>query len=89
MANREAGIAEGEHGFYLQFDIPAAERGAVEALENKAAGIELVAVPQAAAGEESITATVFVPERSVDSTAKKSTPIAMRKRRQGVPKTKT
>jgi len=71
IANREAGIAEGEHGFYLQFDIPAAERGAVEALENKPAGIELVAVPQVAAGEESITATVFVPERSVEFYSKK------------------
>ncbi|MBB3236926.1 hypothetical protein FHS20_003823 [Phyllobacterium endophyticum] len=71
MADREAGIAEGEHGFYLQFDIPVAERGAVEALENKPAGIELVAVPQVADGEVIVTATVFVPERSVEFYSKK------------------
>ncbi|TAU38059.1 S8 family peptidase [Rhizobium leguminosarum] len=71
MAAREPGIAEGDRGFYLQFEIPAAERGAVDALENKPAGIELVAVPQVAAGEASITATVFVPERSLEFYSKK------------------
>jgi hypothetical protein len=71
MADREAGIAEGEHGFYLQFDIPVAERGAVEALENKPAGIELVAVPQIPDGEDNVTATVFVPERSLEFYSKK------------------
>ena len=71
MAAREPGIAEGDRGFYLQFEIPAAELGAVDALENKPAGIELVAVPQVAAGEESITATAFVPERSLEFYSKK------------------
>ncbi|XKM38039.1 S8 family peptidase (plasmid) [Rhizobium ruizarguesonis] len=71
MAAREPGIAEGDRGFYLQFEIPVAERGAVDALENKPAGIELVAVPQVAAGEESITATVFVPEHSLEFYSKK------------------
>src|SRR3546814_19587152 len=35
IAEREAGLAEGQAGFYLEFDIPVAERGAVEALETR------------------------------------------------------
>ena len=66
LATRDDAVAEGERGFYLQFEIPVAERGAVEGLENKPKAIELVAVRPPAEGDESVSATVFVPERSAD-----------------------
>lgn len=71
MAARDDVVAEGERGFYLEFDIPAAERAAVEALENKPKAIELVAVRPVAEGEDTVSATVFVPEQSADFFAKK------------------
>ena len=71
MAEREEGIAEGEPGFYLEFQIPAAERTHVEGLENKRQAIELVAVRAPAEGEGLVAATVFVPERSADFFTKK------------------
>ena len=66
MAAREEDVAEGERGFYLQFEIPLAERAAVEGLESKRGAIELVAVKPHADGDELVSATVFVPERSAD-----------------------
>ena len=66
LADRDPGIATGEPGFYLQFDIPVAERDAVDALESKRSAIELVAVRPPADGDEIISATVFVPERSAE-----------------------
>jgi hypothetical protein len=71
LATRDDAVAEGERGFYLQFEIPVAERGAVEGLENKPKAIELVAVRPPAEGDELISATVFVPERSADFFARK------------------
>lgn len=66
LAARDDAVAEGERGFYLQFEIPVAERAAVEGLENKPKAIELVAVRPPAEGDETVSATVFVPERSAD-----------------------
>jgi len=71
LGTRDQEIAEGEKGFYLEFEIPAAEREAVEGLENKPAEIELVAVRPVADNQEMVSATVFVPERSADFFAKK------------------
>lgn len=71
LGARDQTVAEGEKGFYLEFEIPAAERDAVEGLENKPAKIELVAVKPAADNQEMVSATVFVPERSADFFAKK------------------
>lgn len=71
MAAREEAVAQGERGFYLEFEIPVAERAAVEGLENKPKAIELVAVRPPVEGDELVTATVFVPERSADFFAKK------------------
>lgn len=68
---RDETVAEGEHGFYLEFEIPATERAAAEWLENKRQAIELVAVRPPADGGESVTATVFVPERSAEFFARK------------------
>ena len=66
LVGRDDAIAEGERGFYLQFEIPVAERAAVEGLESKRGAIELVAVKPPAEGDQSVSATVFVPERSAD-----------------------
>lgn len=71
LGTRDQAIAEGEKGFYLEFEIPATERDAVEGLENKPAKIELVAVRPAADNQEMVSATVFVPERSAEFFAKK------------------
>lgn len=71
MTRREDGFTEGEPGFYLQFDIPAAQRAFVDGLENKPKAIELVAVRPSDQGVELISATVFVPERSADFFARK------------------
>jgi hypothetical protein len=65
IAGREEGLSEGAAGFYLQFDIPADHRAAVESLENKPKAIELVAV-RSAEGDETLSATVFVPEAAAD-----------------------
>src|SRR5580658_5532715 len=66
LTTRDASVAEGERGFYLQFKIPVSERAAVEELESKRGAIELVAVKPLAEGDESVSATVFVPERSAN-----------------------
>ena len=73
LATRDETVAEGEGGFYLEFTIPAAERAAVEGLENRPAAIELVAVHPVADGDEMISATVFVPERSAEFFSRKMT----------------
>ena len=66
LAARDDSVAEGERGFYLQFEFPVAERAAVEGLENKPKAIELVAVRPPADGDELVSATVFVPERAAE-----------------------
>lgn len=71
IAEREDGVAEGQVGFYLEFDIPISERGAVDSLENKPKAVELVAVRPTAEGDEFISATVFVPETAADFFVKK------------------
>ncbi|GAA3687147.1 S8 family peptidase [Acetobacter lovaniensis] len=71
LATRDEAVAEGERGFYLEFEIPAAERAAVDGLENKPKSIELVAVRLPEDGEDLISATVFVPEKSADFFVKK------------------
>ncbi|MGE0774122.1 MAG: S8 family peptidase [Sphingomonadaceae bacterium] len=71
ISEREDGVAEGQAGFYLEFDIPISERGAVDALENKPKAVELVAVRPTVEGDEFISATVFVPETAADFFVKK------------------
>src|SRR4051812_20283202 len=66
IAARDEGVAEGAPGFYLQFDLPIEHRHLVDSLENKSKAIELVAVQPPAEGDETISATVFVPERVAD-----------------------
>jgi hypothetical protein len=71
LAARDDAIAEGEKGFYLEFAVPTVQRAAVEGLENRPAAIELVAVHPVAEGQEMLSATVFVPERSAEFFSRK------------------
>jgi hypothetical protein len=66
IAARDPALEGGEAGFYLEFDIPVADREAVDSLENKPKGIELVAVRPVNSEDPTVSATVFVPERSAD-----------------------
>ena len=66
IAARDAEVAEGTAGFYLQFDIPVDHQSAIDSLENKRKAIELVAVRPPAEGETTVSATVFVPEAAAD-----------------------
>lgn len=86
LANRDAAIAEGESGFYLEFEIPVAERAAVEGLENRPAATELVAVRPVADGDEMVSATVFVPERSAEFFSRKITAYRDENTKTGKPK---
>jgi Subtilase family len=66
IAAREAALESGERGFYLEFEIPVEDWEAVDSLENKPNGIELVAVQPVTAEDRTISATVFVPEQAAD-----------------------
>lgn len=83
---RDSSIAEGERGFYLEFEIPAAERNAVEGLENRPKKIELVAVRPLVPGDETVSATVFVPEQAADFFSKKIQAYRDENTRTGKPK---
>lgn len=71
LDTRDPAVAEGERGFYLDFDVPADHQSALDGLENRQKRIELVAVKPLADGEETIRATVFVPEAQADYFATK------------------
>lgn len=66
LAARDDKIAEGERGFYLEFEVPVEHQGALDGLENRPKKIELVAVQPPAEGDQMVTATVFVPEAAAD-----------------------
>ena len=66
LKERDPQIAEGEPGFYLDFEVPAEHQAAVEGLENRLKKIELVAVQPLSEGSETVRATVFVPEAQAD-----------------------
>lgn len=74
LSERDQSIAEGEAGFYLEFSIKPDQKDAIEALESKRSGIELVAVKPSVNGpptEQELRATVFVPERAAEFFAQK------------------
>ncbi|MEG4004689.1 S8 family peptidase [Microcoleus sp. Pol11C1] len=68
---REPEIAVGEAGFYLEFQLPKSELKAVELLENKPKKIELLAVHSSDEADETVSATIFVPEKASDFFASK------------------
>lgn len=63
---REPELAVGEAGFYVEFQIQKSELEALEKLENRRKRIELVAVRPSDSSDETIFATVFVPETASD-----------------------
>ncbi len=71
LANREANIAAGEKGFYVEFTLPSGQAEIVDKLENRRGRfpIELVNVHPAEEGQ--VSATVFVPEAQKDYYLKK------------------
>jgi hypothetical protein len=73
LAARDAEIAEGEPGFYLQFDVPADYQEALDSLEHRGKAIELVAVSRIADDAAIVSATVFVPEADADYFTEKVT----------------
>ena len=66
LGARDAAVAEGEPGFYLDFDVPIEHQSALDGLENRRKKIELVAVHPPEEGAATVTATVFVPEADAD-----------------------
>ncbi len=72
FAARDANIAGGTEGFYLEFELPASQAPLLDRLEDRRGKqhIELVSVHPTQAHEK-ITATVFVPAAKRDSFLKK------------------
>lgn len=79
-------LIAGEQGFYLQFDIPLAHREALDGLENRPKGIEIVAVKPISQDSEVVQATVFVPERAADHFVQKVTDYRDKETKTGRPK---
>ncbi len=71
LDSRDANIAAGEPGFYLEIKVQADQAKAFEQLENRTKKIELVTVKKVPEQESMVTATVFVPECSSDHFLKK------------------
>src|SRR5205085_10986404 len=86
LADRDPGIAEGTPGFYLQFELPIEHQHVVDSLENRKKAIELVAVQPAGVGDETISATVFVPETAADFFDKRIEAYRDKETRTGRPK---
>jgi hypothetical protein len=63
---RQKGVSSGAPGLYLEFDVPKQEAVALDALENRTKGIELLSARQSEESPDLIAATVFVPPRSVN-----------------------
>lgn len=66
LKDRDPAVAQGEPGFYLDFEVPVDHQAALDRLENRRKKIELVAVHPPQKGDEVMRATVFVPEREAD-----------------------
>jgi len=63
---REPELTVGEAGFYVEFQLPKSELKALDFLENKPKKIELLAVRSSDEAEETVSATVFIPEAASD-----------------------
>lgn len=64
MATRDAGVAVGTPGFYLEVQLPGSERAGLDLLANRRQRIEVVAVREAGQPGEPLLAAVFVPARA-------------------------
>lgn len=89
IRTRDAAIEGGQRGFYLEFDLPIAQRSMLDRLEDRrgADHIELVAVrPSEANPQTEIAATVFVPESKKGSYLRKIEQYRTEETRTGKPK---
>lgn len=82
---RDASIAAGTLGFYLDFEIPPGFEDAVQSLEDRRKQIELVAVRQASDASPAL-ATVFVPDSANNHFLKKVEAYRSEETRSGKPK---
>lgn len=64
LADRDAAVAAGVPGFYLEVQLPATERGAVDQLADRRQKMEVVAVREPAELGGPLLASVFVPARA-------------------------
>jgi hypothetical protein len=71
LESRTSEIAVGQPGFYLEFEVTKDQANEFEKLENKTKQIELVAVKQLPQQEDTVKATVFVPESATEFFEKK------------------
>lgn len=64
IAARDAQLSVGTPGFYLEIDLPASERVALDQLADRRQHMELVSIHEPAQPGGLITASVFVPQRA-------------------------
>lgn len=85
---REAEIAGGTAGYYLEFDLPKAQRPLLDKLEDRrGAQVELLSVrPSAEDPDRLVSATVFVPQTKKDLYLKKVEAYRTQETRTGRPK---
>lgn len=86
LAAREEPISDGQRGFYLQFDVPADHRDALDGLALPSKGIEICAVQPLEGDAAVIRTTVFVPEEAADHFVKKVTDYRDKDTNKGQPK---
>lgn len=71
MADRDAAIAAGTPGFYLEVELPGAERAGVDQLADRRQKMEVVAVREPAVPGGALLVSVFVPARAEEYYLKK------------------
>ncbi|RWL18062.1 S8 family peptidase [Mesorhizobium sp.] len=71
MADRDAAIAAGTPGFYLEVELPGSERSGVDQLADRRQKMEVVAVREPAVPGGALLVSVFVPARAEDYYLKK------------------
>lgn len=64
IAARDAQLSVGTPGFYLEIDLPASERVALDQLADRRQHMELVSIHEPDQPGAPITASVFVPQRA-------------------------
>lgn len=64
MADRDAGVAVGTPGFYLEVELPGSERAGLDLLADRRQHMEVVAVREPEQAGDPLRASVFVPARA-------------------------
>lgn len=71
LAQRDSAVAGGTPGFYLEFELPAAQAGIIDKLEKQGGKFPITLASVRPLEGEKIAATVFVPEKQRDYYLKK------------------